>query len=392
MSSIVQAVDLFCGAGGTSTGLYRACHSMNKRVDLLAINHWTTAIQTHSSNHPGARHMCARLETIRPEDAVPSGRLDILVASPECTHHSIARGGRPMSDQLRASAWMVLRWIEALKIQNILIENVQEFRNWGPLGISGRPLKKRIGETYQAFLQALRSFNYTVDDRVLNAADYGDPTSRRRLFIMARRGNNRIKWPDQTHGESDLFTSRQPYRTAREVIDWTIKGQSIFRRKKPLAPNTMRRIMAGLRKFGGESFIVHLRGTNESQLGGSAKSLDAPMPTLTGSGAHVGLCEPFLVHFRGNDDVESISRPIPTITTKDKFALCEPFIIPIDHTGSGSSGARSVNDPLGTITAENRFALCEPFIIHTNHAGGTRVHDIGNPMPTVTGANREKWH
>jgi len=174
----VRAVDLFCGAGGTSTGLYNACHEAGRKVDLLAINHWSVAIESHTANHPGARHICDRLEAIRPEDAIKGRHLDIMVASPECTHHSIARGGRPVSDQLRASAWLLLRWVETLRIDNILIENVKEFRDWGPTGRNGKPIKNRKGETYQAFFTALRSFGYTVEDRVLNAADYGDPSPR----------------------------------------------------------------------------------------------------------------------------------------------------------------------------------------------------------------------
>lgn len=424
MSSIIRAADLFCGAGGTSTGLYRACHSMGRKVDLLAVNHWKVAIETHSLNHPGARHICARLESIRPEDVIRSGHLNILVASPECTHHSVARGGRPVSDQLRASAWLLLRWLEALRVENILIENVQEFRNWGPLGANGRPLKKRQGETYQAFLGALRSFGYTVEDRVLNAADYGDPTSRKRLFILARRGKKPISWPEPSHGDPDLFTDRQPYRTAREIIDWGIKGQSIFERKKPLAENTMRRIMAGIRKFGGESFIVHLRGTNDSCINSSARSIDKPAPTLTTSGAHLGLCEPFLIHTNhaGGDRVHDVDRPLPTVTcghrgemaliepfllqyhngkdgerrtypldkpiptldTQNRYALCDPFIIPIDHKGSGDAGATGMNEPLGTITTKARHALCEPFVLGQQSCAAPR--SVDEPLPTIATA------
>lgn len=387
MNTIIQAADLFCGAGGTSTGLYRACHSLGRRVDLLAVNHWKVAIETHSINHPGARHICAKLDAIRPEDAVKSGHLNILVASPECTHHSVARGGRPVCDQLRASAWTVLRWIESLRVDNVLIENVQEFRNWGPLGLNMRPLKRRQGETYQAFLTALRSFGYSVEDRVLNAADYGDPTTRKRLFILARRGNKKITWPEPSHGESDAFRTLKPYRTAREIIDWTLKGQSLSDRKKPLAANTMRRIMAGIRKFGGESFIVHLRGTQDGQINGSAKSVDRPVPTLTGSGAHVGLCEPFLIHTNhaGGDRVHDIDEPVPTITCghRGEMALCEPFVI-----GQQSCAApRSVDEPLPTIATAGAISLIEPFIIPffgERKGQEPRTHSVDEPLPVVT--------
>ena len=385
MRSIVQAADLFCGAGGTSTGLVHACRSIGRRVELLAVNHWQVAIESHRANYPDARHICARLEAIRPEEVVPGGRLDILVASPECTHHSIARGGRPVSDQLRASAWLILRWLEALLVDSLLLENVREFRDWGPVGVNGRPIKSRKGETYQAFLNALRSFGYTVEDRILNAADYGDATTRQRLFILARKGRKSIHWPDPTHGEQDLMGERKPYRTAREIIDWSIRGESIFNRKKSLAPATMARIAAGLKKFGGrnaEPFLVMFYGTN------NARSLDRPLATVTASGQHMALCqpfvlgqqscatprfhsadnplptvtshgggaEPFITIMKGKSKVRSVDRPVPTLTTKQSLYLCEPFIT--RYNGSGN-GAKSVDQPLDTITTKDRFGLVE---------------------------------
>lgn len=346
----IYAADLFCGAGGTSSGLFHACESMGITVDLVAINHWTVAIETHRANHPEARHICANLENIDPRQAVPSGRLDLLVASPECTHHSVARGGKPVCDQLRASAWHILRWVELLQVENVLLENVREFRDWGPTDMNGKPIKSRKGETYRAFLGALRSMNYTVEDRVLNAADYGDPTSRRRLFIQARRGKKRIAWPVPTHGNAT------PYRTAREIIDWNLPGESIFTRKRPLSKNTLARIAAGLRKYGGENaepFLVMLYGT------GTSRSVDRPMPTVTANGQHVGLCEPFLVSYHNHQDGKENERR-----------------------------THSVQLPLPTLDTSNRYGLVEPFLIHTNHEGGRRVHDVDEPLPTVTCGHR----
>ena len=241
--------------------IYQACRQLGATVDLVAVNHWAVAIQTHKANHPDARHICASLDSIDPRVAVPEGHLNILVASPECTYHSVARGGKPINDQLRASAWQVLRWMELLNIDNAIIENVAEFSLWGPLNKKGRPIKSRQGEIYQSFLTALRALNYNVEDRVLTAADYGDPTSRRRLFIQARRGRKKIVWPDATHTESQT-DELKPYRTARDVIDWSMPGESIFKRKKPLAPATLARIAAGL-EYGGknaEPFLVMLYG------------------------------------------------------------------------------------------------------------------------------------
>jgi len=395
MDRIIQAADLFCGAGGTSSGLYHACGLIGARVDLVAVNHWDIAVQTHQANHPDARHICAALENINPREAVPSGRLDILVASPECTHHSIARGGKPVNDQLRASAWHILRWIELLDIKNILIENVREFRDWGPTGANGKPIKRRKGEIYQAFLTALRAQNYTVEDRVLNAADYGDPTSRSRLFIMARRGSKKIIWPKASHAASvvpDLFGDElKPYRTAREVIDWDLPGDSIFKRKKALAPATLARIAAGLRKYGGknaEPFLVMLYGTND------VRSVDRPMPPVTASGGHIGLCNPFLIHITHStgNRAHDIDNPVPTITCahRGEMALIEPFVL-----GQQSCSApRSVDKPLPTISTAGAIALIEPYLIryHGNHEGKSdgekRTHDINEPLPTLDTSNR----
>lgn len=386
-TGIIRAADLFCGAGGTSTGLYRACHGMGRRVDLLAINHWRVAVETHAANHPDARHICSTLDSIRPEDAVKSGRLDILVASPECTHHSIARGGRPVLDQMRASAWIVLRWIETLHVDNVLIENVQEFREWGPICASGKPLKSRKGETYRAFLNALRSFGYTVDDRILNAADYGDATSRRRLFIMARRGRKRIIWPEVTHGAPGTMGDLTPYRTAREIIDWSIKGDSIFSRKRPLAPATMARIAAGLKKFGGrnaEPFLVMLYGSND------ARSVDRPLPTVTANGQHIGLAQPFVIHttHAGGERCHNIDKPLPTITTahRGEMALVEPFLVRYhgNHQGKrdGERRVHSLDNPVPTLDTSNRYALCEPFV--TIMKGKSNARKIDAPLPTIT--------
>jgi DNA (cytosine-5)-methyltransferase 1 len=380
----IQAADLFCGAGGTSSGLYHACDHVGARLDLVAVNHWKIAVETHTFNHPDARHICAPLEGLDPRKAVPSGRLDILVASPECTHHSIARGGKPVSDQLRASAWHILRWAELLQIDNILIENVREFQDWGPTDAAGKPIKSRKGETFKAFCAALRSLNYTVEHRILNAADYGDPTSRHRLFIMARRGGIPIIWPETSHGGA-----KSPYHTAREIIDWDLPGESIFRRKKALAPKTLARIAAGIRKYGGENaepFLTMLYGSND------VRSVDRPCPTITASGNHIGLVQPFLVKFHGDHDgkkdgerrTHSLDLPIPTLDTSNRFGLVEPFIIHTNHDGGDRS--HDVNDPLPTITCGHRgeMALIEPFVIGQQSCSAPRTVD--EPLPTIATA------
>ncbi|MEN6623620.1 MAG: DNA cytosine methyltransferase [Smithella sp.] len=387
MAKTIHAADLFCGAGGTSSGLYNACQSLSIPLDIVAVNHWEIAIATHRANHPDARHICATLESIDPRKAVPSGHLDILVASPECTHHSVARGGKPVNDQLRASAWHIPRWLDLLKVDNLLIENVREFRDWGPTNAYGKPIKNRKGETYQAFLAALRSMNYTVEDRVINAADYGDPTSRHRLFIMAKRGNKKIVWPKASYTENmnpDLFgEDLKPYRTAREIIDWDLHGESIFKRKRPLAPATLARIAAGLRKYGGknaEPFLVMLYGSND------ARSVDRPMPTITASGQHIGLCRPFLIPQQSKGAPRDIDNPVPTICTKGAIALVEPFIVRYhgNHKGKNDAEQRTheLDKPLPTLDTSNRYALCEPFIAIMK--GQSKARDVDSPLPTIT--------
>jgi len=384
MDKTILAVDLFCGGGGTSTGLKKACESLGLILKLIAINHWGIAIATHSANHSYAKHICENIDNVNPRKVVPGGRLGILVASPECTHHSNARGGKPCSDQSRASAWQIVRWAEALYIENILIENVKEFQSWGPLDKRGRPMKSRKGETFRAFIIALESLGYKVDFRVLNAAYYGDPTTRERLFIIARRGNRKINWPDPTHtpdGSSNLFGKTKPWRTAREIIDWSIPGQSIFSRKKPLSQNTMNRIYAGLRKFSSkelEPFLVMLYGTND------ARSINRPMPTVTTSGNHAALCEPFIVQFNRNSKPVSVKEPLPAQTTKEHFGVCSPFLV--EYYGNGK--AHSIDKPTPTVTTKDRFAVCEPFIVpnFTERKGQhPRCRSINKPLPAVTG-------
>jgi len=327
--NVVYAADLFCGAGGTSTGLIQACRALGRDIKLLAINHWDVAIMSHKANHPEARHMCESLDNVDPRKAMPSGRLDILVASPECTHHSIARGGRPVSDQSRTSAWHILRWAEALYIDNILVENVREFVNWGPIGANGQPLKSKRGTTFRAFITALESLDYKVEWKILNAANYGDPTTRHRFFLLARRGNRRVIWPEITHcvnGDPALFNpGLKPWVPARDIIDWHIKGKSIFTRKRPLADATINRIAAGLKKFGGKSAEPFLAMLYSSS---NVRSVGKTLPTIT-TNAHLYLCEPFLVKYNGKSKVGSINKPLDTIVTKDRFGLVEIFNLDI---------------------------------------------------------------
>lgn len=373
------AADLFCGAGGSSTGLIRAMQQRSLTLELLAVNHWPVAVATHTKNHPWARHLCADLSSIDPSKVIPGGKLDLLIASPECTHHSVARGGKPCSDQSRASAWHVLHWAERLRVENIMIENVREFEGWGPLDDSGLPDKARKGETFKAFVNALKSLGYAVEWRALNAADYGDATCRRRLFVQASRSGN-ITWPEPTHAGR--------WRPAREVIDWDLKGESIFTRKRPLKKRTLERIEAGLKKFGGEAFIAVLRGTSESHRGAWSKSLDDPLGTISAGGVHAAVCEPFMVSYHAGKNrtekrLHSVENPLPTQSTENRYALCEPFVI-----GQQSGAvARSIGEPLPTISTAGAISLCQPFL--TKYYGcGEGARPVTEPLDTITAKDR----
>ena len=367
MTLLIHAADAFCGAGGTSTGLAHACRDLGVDVDLLAINHWKVAVATHEKNHPWARHLCSRVESVRPRDAFPGGRLNLLVASPECTHHSTARGGRPVNDQLRASAWHLIPWLEELTVDSVLIENVPEFVSWCRVGRNGRPVKKEKGSYFREFVRALRVHGYSVDWRVLNSADYGDATSRRRLYIMARRGQRPISWPRPVCSRGGKTPGTRPWKAAREIIDWSLRGECIFERQKPLAERTMARIREGLRRFGGDQlrpFLVLM------EHGGGVASADSPLPTVTTArGGAMAVAEPFTVGVCGrNLAPKPVSDPIPTLTHWSTRWLIEheiePFTMSTDRLETNRSLPRSVEDPIATVVAHNeRIALAEPFIL-----------------------------
>jgi len=376
------AADLFCGAGGTSTGLIQACEERGIELNLLAVNHWKTAVKTHELNHPGVRHLCADLNCVDPSKAVPGGRLHWLFASPECTHHSNARGGKPCSDQSRASVWHVIHWAERLWIDEILIENVREFLNWGPLLKNGRPDPKKKGVLFKSFVKQLEAMGYTVEWRILNAADYGEATTRRRLFIRASK-SEQIIWPEPTHAAN--------WRPASDIIDWTLPSASIFNRKRPLKPKTLARIEAGLKKFGGEAFIAVLRGTDPSQAGSWAQPVGDPLGTITAGGGHAALCQPFLVEYHspkseGDQRVKPVTDPLPTATTENRFGLVQPFVMNVAH--EGGDRVSGTDKPLATIPAGHRgeLGLVQPFLIPMEHAGRQPVRGVDQPVPTITTA------
>lgn len=382
--------DLFCGAGGTSTGAVEALTALGYTPELTAINHWEVAVATHRLNHPAARHLCESVDHIKPRDLFRRGELRLLWASPECTHHSIARGGAPVNDQSRATAWCVTRFAEALLPETILVENVPEFRTWGPIGANGQPLKSRRGETFGAWLNVLRALGYTVDWKIFCAADYGDPTTRRRLFVQAQRGRRKIVWAEPTHaadGEAGLFGHRQRWRPARDIIDWNLQGASIFNRQRPLALTTLKRIEAGLVKFGLRPFIVPQQSRPEP------RGVDVPAPTVVTKGSGIRLAQPYIVSWdqTSGSGKSSIDAPLTTVCTKARHGVAQPYLVKLKGTRPShikSSGA-DLDEPVATIHANgNHLALAEPFLLpHEGIHRGNQPRSLDKPMPTVTASH-----
>ena len=422
--------DLFCGAGGTSTGAMQAVEDAGMKPSLLAVNHWERAIETHTLNHPEHRHLCQNIEQIRPREYFrPKGApkagsklpvLNGLWASPECTHHSVALGGRPVNDQKRCTAWNVTNWAEQLRPDFVWVENVPEFQNWGPIGSNNQPLKSGKGKIFHAWLATLRGIGYKVDYRVLRAADYGDPTTRQRLFVVAALGNRKIVWPDPTHAKvpdpDDMFEKREPWRTARDsVIDWSIEGTPLEERKRPLADKTHERIINGLFRHGLNPTVVgidngsgmHVRGVDSPlstittkqrhalvkpylvkfRHNCGAESLDVPVSTVTCSGAHHGLVEPYLIPQMRRTPDRSVDLPLSTVTTTTRgYGLCEPYLVKVNH-GGDSDRSMSLDKPMGTVTCKNGTALIQPYLVKF-YGADKHGQPITEPLDTVTTKGR----
>lgn len=350
----LNIVDMFCGGGGESTGLIEAAHDYNFDINMSAINHWERAIETHSQNYPFAEHRCENVQHIEPNTLAASKDCDLMWASPGCQHFSIARGKKPRSEDKRSPAWEVLRFAEELRPKRIIIENVPEFQTWGPLDSEGHIIKECKGKTFNVFIAGLRSLNYIVDWRVLCAADYGAPTSRRRLFIQCVRKDcgKKVIWPQPTNVKGgDLILP--DWRSAAEIIDWNIPSKLISERKKPLAPATLRRIEYGIREFWGDAavpFIARLYGQS------NAESLEKPLSTISCSGAHHMLITPFICGIGQTSAKQRnrrLSEPLSTICTKQEHCLVSPLLI--QYYGNGH--AVPLNEPIPTLTTKDRYGL-----------------------------------
>ena len=367
--------DLLCGAGGSSTGCARALADLGLQMELVCVNHWPIAIETHRLNHPEARHHVQDIATGRPHLIVPEGYLDLLMASPTCTHHSVARGGKPTSDQQRSDPWHIITWLTELRVKRLIIENVWEFTGWGPVDPdTGKPVKDRKGEYFRAWIDTIRRLGFEPEWHKLNSADYGGATTRQRFILKARSDRRAVAWAPLSHAKRPDAKGLKPWRPARDIIDWSIKGKSIRTRPVPLAPKTLARILAGAIKFGWpqpfieilfseieRSLMFHLRraiahrhvkgarylkrrtlvrdyvarlrhfrlSPIEFVKGGRSaeamlitlrrnadgRRLDGPLPALTAGGRHIGIAQPIVLSTASGGAARSTESPMPTATT-----------------------------------------------------------------------------
>lgn len=399
----VVIVDLFAGGGGASNGAKSAIKLRNVVVkQFVAVNHWADALATHEANHPDAIHLHCAVEEVDPRKAIVGRIVDLLLAGPSCTTHSNAKGGQSRDEQSRTSPWSILNWVKDLWVRALVIENVPEFQKWGPLSSKGKPIKKLEGTTFNAFIEAIKAQGYVVEWRVLNSADFGDATSRRRLFILARRiGCGPIMWPVPSHvkpaarGQLEMFAPAKPYwRPAREIIDWSIPMGpecSVFNReahgKLDLRPNTMRRIMTGLFRHGIKDMLMG------QQSAAQAWPVDeAPAPTVAGAGA-ISLLSPYIVKMYKEGNSVSVEQPTPAIVGVTKLNLAVPYLIEYHGGPNGDNRTLPLDEALPTQDTSNRFALLkpQPFIVTAAHAGSDdRSRSLDKTLPVITG-NGEMW-
>lgn len=377
-------VDNFAGGGGASTGIELAT---GLSVDI-AINHDPDAISMHKVNHPETEHYCESVWDVDPEQAVKGRKVGLAWFSPDCKHFSKAKGSKPVEKSIRGLAWVAVRWASKVKPRVIILENVEEFKTWGPLktqrdfntGLVMKtdgsvaqpgeviPLREQAlvpdsdkkGKTFELFVKALEELGYRVEWNELRACDYGAPTIRKRFFLIARCDDKHIVWPKATYGDpksSDVKKGKiKPWRTSSEIIDWSIGTPSIFNRKKPLSDNTMRRIARGIQKF----------------------VLNDPSPFIVRIGQ---------TGFGGDKLQYTLNKPLTTITTKAEHCLVSPTLIQMGYGDPEGRRVLDLDKPLGTITSGgNKFAIATAFV--AQHYGTSTGHVLEKPLNTVTTVNK----
>lgn len=362
-------IDLFCGAGGTSTGVERAMYEGNKCAEVIAcVNHDPNAIASHAANHPNALHFTEDIRTLdltelvahtNSKRAANPNALVVLWASLECTNFSKAKGGQPRDADSRTLAEHLFRYIEALTPDYIYIENVEEFMCWGDLDENGKPVSRDKGRLYMRWVQTVCKYGYDFAYRLLNAANYGAYTSRTRFFGIFAKKNLPIVFPEPTHcknGKRDMFSSLQSWKPVKEVLELSNEGKSIFERDKPLADKTLERIYAGLIKFiagGKEAFLIKYNSMNQS----------------------------------GKYTAPSIDEPCPTVATQNRLGVAKVQFLSKQFSGDPNGKNISINEPCGTITTIDHHAVVSTQFIDAYYGNG-HEHSIELPSPTLTTVDR----
>ncbi|HBQ2175051.1 TPA: DNA cytosine methyltransferase [Klebsiella pneumoniae] len=423
-------VDNFAGGGGASTGIELA---IGRSVDI-AINHDPNAVAMHTTNHPGTLHYCESVYSVRPKVATAGRSVGLAWFSPDCRHFSKAKGAKPVEKAIRGLAWIVIRWALDVGPRVMMLENVEEFKTWGPLLVAEmRPDPDRIGETFLAFVGMLTSgvpadhpallecceflelspdseqakrlvagLGYVVDFRELRACDYGAPTIRKRFFMVMRRDGQPIVWPEATHGDPKspavLAGKLAPWRTVAECIDWSIPAPSIFGRKKPLAENTLRRIARGIQRFVIESASPFIVKCNHTTTRGKydcfrGQALDDPLQTITKTHGYA-IAVPHLTKFRTGATGQPVTDPVPTVTAGTSrrpggnghaLGIVEAGLVPF-LAGNGGSEYQAKPRPLDklahTILKESRACVVAPVI--ARQFGASVGHRADEPSATIT--------
>ena len=393
-------MDNFAGGGGASTGIEMAT---GYSVDI-AINHDPEAIKMHKANHPNTEHYCENVWAVDPVKACKGHPVGLAWFSPDCKHFSKAKGGKPKDKNIRGLAWVALRWAGLVRPKVIMLENVEEFKTWGPLNRRHHPIRAKQGKTFERFVQQLRDLGYEVEFRELIAADYGAPTMRKRFFMVARCDGKSIVWPEPTHGPADSEEVKaglkKPYVGAYTQLDFSLPCPSIFdtseeikekygiRAVRPLAQKTMDRIARGLKKFvldNPEPFIIQCNHGGERR----PNDIREPMPTITGKHGY-GIVEPYMVQIGQTgftkDRSKDVREPLTTIVSKNEHCLISPTLIQY-HSETSKDGVRGqiIEDPIMTVDSSNRYGLVTSFL-HKYYDGGYKGagETVENPLPTVT--------
>ena len=394
-------VDNFAGGGGASTGIEIA----TGRAVAIAINHDPAAILMHRTNHPYTEHLQASVWDVDPK-AVCRGRpVGLAWFSPDCKHFSKAKGAALVDRKIRGLAWITLRWAAEVRPRVIILENVEEFQTWGPVR-KGKPVKKLAGTTFRKFISQLEALGYTVEFRELVAADYGAPTSRKRFYMIARCDGKPIVWPKPTHSKTGA-DGLPKWRSAAEIIDWSLPCPSVFASKaeimdqyglkavRPLAKNTMRRVIRGVDKFtirSGKPFIVPTGYGERKGQAPRVHDMDAPVPTVVGTGKE-NLCRPLLapvtVTNTSNSVGGTVGAPVHTVTTAGNQMLVTPSLVSIGQTGGGDR-IRDIREPVPTTVSKQEACLVSPSLIqyHTEQTEHVRASGLGTPINTVDASNR----